>query len=446
MKELKCPKCGNVFSVDEADYASIVSQVRNVEFEEELRRRLGEMRSRQEAEQKAKDAVTREDFGRRMQAKELEINNKDMEISRLRAELKGFEAKKSLELTNALAAKDLIISGLKGDISRNAADKENAVLKAKDEMKEVIGFKEKEIAELKSSRTLAQSQSELEKKAIKDEYEAKLKMAQEQIDYYKDMKIRMSTKMVGESLEAHCATVFNGSMRPMFPNAYFEKDNDASGGSKGDFIFRDYEDGIEYVSIMFEMKNELDETAHRHRNEDFFRKLDADRTAKGCEYAVLVSLLEPENELYNNGIVDVSYRYPKMYVIRPQFFMPLITLLVNASKKSIQYQRELALARSQSVDVTNFENRLMEFKEKFGRNYELASRRFKDAIDEIDKSIKALQKTKDALLSSENNLRLANEKAEGLTIKKLTYKNPTMKAKFDEARAFSGTDEQDGEE
>lgn len=421
MKELKCPKCGNVFSVDEADYASIVSQVRNVEFEEELRRRLGEMRGRQEAEQKAKDAVTREDFGRRMQAKELEISNKDQEISRLKTELQSIAERALLE-------------------------KSNAVLKARDEMKDSINAKEKEISELKNDRSLAKSQAELEKKAIREEYEAKLRMAQEQVDYYKDMKIRMSTKMVGESLEAHCANIFNGSMRPMFPNAYFEKDNDASGGSKGDFIFRDYEDGIEYVSIMFEMKNELDETAHRHRNEDFFRKLDADRTAKGCEYAVLVSLLEPENELYNNGIVDVSYRYPKMYVIRPQFFMPLITLLVNASKKSIQYQRELALARSQSVDVTNFENRLLEFKEKFGRNYELASRKFKDAIDEIDKSIKALQKTKDALLSSENNLRLANEKAEGLTIKKLTYKNPTMKAKFDEARAFSGTEEQDGEE
>ncbi|MBQ6709945.1 MAG: DUF2130 domain-containing protein [Bacteroidales bacterium] len=421
MKELKCPKCGNVFSVDEADYASIVSQVRNVEFEEELRRRLGEMRGRQEAEQKAKDAVTREDFGRRMQAKELEISNKDQEISRLKTELQSIAERALLE-------------------------KSNAVLKARDEMKDSINAKEKEISELKNDRSLARSQAELEKKAIREEYEAKLRMAQEQVDYYKDMKIRMSTKMVGESLEAHCANIFNGSMRPMFPNAYFEKDNDASGGSKGDFIFRDYEDGIEYVSIMFEMKNELDETAHRHRNEDFFRKLDADRTAKGCEYAVLVSLLEPENELYNNGIVDVSYRYPKMYVIRPQFFMPLITLLVNASKKSIQYQRELALARSQSVDVTNFENRLLEFKEKFGRNYELASRKFKDAIDEIDKSIKALQKTKDALLSSENNLRLANEKAEGLTIKKLTYRNPTMKAKFDEARAFSGTEEQDGEE
>lgn len=399
MKELKCPKCGNIFTVDEADYASIVSQVRNAEFEEELHRRLGEMRGRQEAEQKVKE----------------------MEISRLRSELRGIEEKKSLEINNA-------------------------VLRTRDEMKDVIGIKEKEIAELRNSSTLAHSRSELEKKAIKEEYEAKLKIAQEQVDYYKDMKIRMSTKMVGESLEAHCANIFNGTMRPMFPNAYFEKDNDASGGSKGDFIFRDYEDGTEYVSIMFEMKNELDDTAHKHRNEDFFRKLDADRTAKGCEYAVLVSLLEPDNELYNNGIVDVSYRYPKMYVIRPQFFMPLITLLVNASKKSVQYQRELALARSQSVDVTNFEARLIEFKEKFGRNYELASRKFKDAIDEIDKSIKALQKTKEALLSSENNLRLANEKADGLTIKKLTYKNPTMKAKFEEARAAAGADEQDSEE
>ncbi len=446
MKELKCPKCGNLFSVDEADYASIVSQVKNAEFESELQIRLGEMRGRQEAEQKAREAVTREDFGRKLQAKDLEISHREQEINRLRTELKGIEEKKSLELSNALAAKELIITGLKSDISRSAADKENAVLKAKDEMKEALGIKDRQIAELRSSGTLAKSQSELEKKAIREEYEAKLKMAQEQVDYYKDMKIRMSTKMVGESLEAHCSTIFNGTMRPMFPNAFFEKDNDASGGSKGDFIFRDYEDGIEYVSIMFEMKNELDDTTHKHRNEDFFKKLDADRNAKKCEYAVLVSLLEPENELYNNGIVDVSYRYPKMYVIRPQFFMPIITLLVNASKKSIQYQRELAIARSQSVDVTNFEARLLEFKEKFGRNYELASRKFKDAIDEIDKSIKALQKTKEALLSSENNLRLANEKAEGLTIKKLTYKNPTMKAKFDEARAFSGTDVQEGEE
>ena len=405
MKELKCPKCGNVFSVDEADYASIVSQVKNAEFEAELKMRLGEMRGRQEAEQKAREAESRENFGRQIQAKELEISRRDQEILRLR-----------------------------GDISRNMADRENAVLKAKEELKETIGAKEREIAELRSAGSLAHARSELEKKAIREEYEAKLRLAQEQVDYYKDMKLKMSTKMVGESLEAHCATIFNGTMRPMFPNAYFEKDNDASGGSKGDFIFRDYEDGMEYVSIMFEMKNEMEDTAHKHRNEDFFRKLDADRNAKGCEYAVLVSLLEPDNELYNNGIVDVSYRYPKMYVIRPQFFMPLITLLVNASKKSIAYQRELAVARSQSVDVTNFEAKLMEFKEKFGNNYRLASEKFRKAIDEIDKSIAALQKTKDALLSSENNLRLANDKAEALTIKKLTYKNPTMKAKFDEAR------------
>ena len=405
MKELKCPKCGNVFSVDEADYASIVSQVKNAEFEAELQARLREMRGRQEAEQKVKEAESRESFGRQIQAKELEISRRDQEILKLR-----------------------------GDISRNAADRENAVLRAKEELKEAIGAKEKEIAELRSAGSLAHAQSELEKKAIRDEYEAKLRLAQEQVDYYKDMKIRMSTKMVGESLEAHCATIFNGTMRPMFPNAYFEKDNDASGGSKGDFIFRDYDEGTEYISIMFEMKNEMEDTAHKHRNEDFFRKLDADRNAKGCEYAVLVSLLEPDNELYNNGIVDVSYRYPKMYVIRPQFFMPLITLLVNASKKSIAYQRELAIARSQSVDVTNFEAKLMEFKEKFGNNYRLASEKFRKAIDEIDKSIAALQKTKDALLSSENNLRLANDKAEALTIKKLTYKNPTMKAKFDEAR------------
>ena len=417
MKELKCPKCGNVFSVDEADYASIVSQVKNAEFEAELKMRLGEMRGRQEAEQKVREAESRENFGRQIQAKELEISRRDQEILRLR-----------------------------GDISRNVADRENAVLKAKEELKETIGAKEREIAELRSAGSLAHARSELEKIAIREEYEAKLRLAQEQVDYYKDMKLKMSTKMVGESLEAHCATIFNGTMRPMFPNAYFEKDNDASGGSKGDFIFRDYEDGMEYVSIMFEMKNEMEDTAHKHRNEDFFRKLDADRNAKGCEYAVLVSLLEPDNELYNNGIVDVSYRYPKMYVIRPQFFMPLITLLVNASRKSIAYQRELAVARSQSVDVTNFEAKLMEFKEKFGNNYRLASEKFRKAIDEIDKSIAALQKTKDALLSSENNLRLANDKAEALTIKKLTYKNPTMKAKFDEARAASGTDEQETEE
>ena len=406
MKELKCPNCGSLFTVDEAGYASIVSQVRNAEFEEEMARRLKEMQGLQDARQLAKDAEARENFTRKLGDKEKTILAKEQEIVRLKASLEGMEEKTRLEIDKAVAAKNL------------------------------------EIAELKSQSTLAKSQAELQKTALKDEYEAKLKLAQEQVDYYKDMKIRMSTKMVGETLEAHCSTIFNGQMRPLFPNAYFEKDNDASGGSKGDFIFRDFEDGTEYISIMFEMKNEMDETATKHKNEDFFRKLDADRKAKGCEYAVLVSLLEPDNELYNNGIVDVSYRYPKMYVIRPQFFMPIITLLVNASKKSLEYKKELAIARSQSLDITNFENKLLEFKDKFGRNYRLASEKFQDAIKEIDKSIAALQKTKDALLGSENNLRLALDKAEDLTIRKLTYKNPTMKALFDEARQDRTAEEQ----
>jgi hypothetical protein len=269
---------------------------------------------------------------------------------------------------------------------------------------------------------------------LKEQYEGKLKKAQDQVDYYKDLKTKMSTKMVGETLEIHCSTEFN-RVRPLFPNAYFEKDNDASSGSKGDFIFRDYEDGIEYVSIMFEMKNEMDETSTKHKNEDFFKKLDTDRNTKKCEFAVLVSLLEPESELYNTGIVDVSHRFPKMYVIRPQFFIPLITLLVQTSKKSLDYKRQLAIAQSQSLDVTKFEQQLLDFKDKFGRNYRLASEKFQKAIEEIDKSIDHLQKIKEALIGSENNLRLANDKAEDLTIKKLTYNNPTMKAKFEEARA-----------
>ena len=443
MKELKCPNCGSVFSVDEADYASIVSQVKNAEFEEELRRRVEEMRGRQNAEQKVREAEAREDFSRRLGDKEKAILEKEQEISRLMASLEGIEEKTRLEIDKAVSAKNLEIAGLQNTIKLSESEKEKAVMLARSEMNETLSTKDLEIAELKSQRSLAKSEAELQKTAIRDEYEAKLKLAQEQVDYYKDMKLKMSTKMVGESLEAHCSNIFNGQMRPMFPNAYFEKDNDASGGSKGDFIFRDLDEGTEYISIMFEMKNEQDETATKHKNEDFFKKLDADRNAKGCEYAVLVSLLEPENELYNNGIVDVSHRYPKMYVIRPQFFMPIITLLSNAAKKSIGYKRELAIAKSQSLDITNFENKLLEFKDKFGKNYELASRRFQEAIKEIDKSIAALQKTKEALMSSENNLRLANDKADELTIRKLTYKNPTMKALFDEARAANSVDEQE---
>ncbi|MBE6231968.1 MAG: DUF2130 domain-containing protein [Bacteroidales bacterium] len=417
MKELRCPNCGSMFTVDEADYASIVSQVKNAEFEEELARRLKEMQGLQDARQLAKDAAAREDFSRKLGEKEKTILEKDQEIARLKASLEGIREKGRLEIANA-------------------------VMKTRNEMNDTLNRKDMEIAELRNQTTLSKSQSELEKTAIRDEYETKLRFAQEQVDYYKDMKARLSTKMIGETLEAHCSNVFNGQMRPMFPNAYFEKDNDASGGTKGDFIFRDSEDGTEYISIMFEMKNEADTTATRHKNEDFFKKLDDDRKAKGCEYAVLVSLLEPDNELYNNGIVDVSYRYPKMYVIRPQFFMPIITLLANAAKKSLEYRKELAIAKSQSLDITNFENKLIEFKDKFGRNYRIASEKFQDAIKEIDKSIAALQKTKDALLGSENNLRLALDKAEDLTIRKLTYRNPTMKALFDEAREERSAEEQ----
>ena len=453
MKELRCPNCGSMFTVDEADYASIVNQVKNAEFEEELCRRINEMKGRQDAEQKVKDAEAREDFGKKLSAKEQEILSKEQEISRLKASLESIEEKNKLEIDKALAAKDLVIAGLQSTIKLSESEKEKAVMEAKSKMTETLSkkneeisalrsSKELEIAELKSKSTLAQSQAELQRNALKDEYEAKLKLAQEQVDYYKDMKLKMSTKMIGETLEAHCSNVFNGQMRPMFPNAYFEKDNDASHGSKGDFIFRDYEDGTEYVSIMFEMKNEMDTTATKHKNEDFFKKLDEDRKAKGCEYAVLVSLLEPENELYNNGIVDVSYKYPRMYVIRPQFFMPIITLLVNASKKSLEYKKELAIAKSQSLDITNFENKLIEFKDKFGRNYRLASEKFQKAIDEIDKSIAALQKTKEALLGSEKNLSQALNNAEDLTIRKLTYKNPTMKALFDEARVQNSPEEQ----
>lgn len=437
MKELKCPKCGNVFTVDEADYASIVSQVRNAEFEEELARRLREMQGIQDARQKVKDAEVREDFGKKINEKEKAILEKEQEISRLKASLEGIQEKTRLEIEKAVSAKNLEIASLQSTIKINESEKEKAIMMVK-------SSKDMEIAELKNRNSLAQSKAEIQKTALKDEYEAKLKLAQEQVDYYKDLKIRMSTKMIGETLEAHCSNIFNGQMRPLFPNAYFEKDNDASGGSKGDFIFRDYDGDTEYISIMFEMKNEMDETATKHKNEDFFRKLDADRRAKGCEYAVLVSLLEPDNELYNNGIVDVSYRFPKMYVIRPQFFMPIVTLLSNAARKSIEYKRELAIARSQSIDITNFESKLMEFKDKFGKNYELASRRFQEAIKEIDKSIAALQKTKEALMGSENNLRLAHDKAEDLTIRKLTYKNPTMKALFDQAREADPVDEQQG--
>lgn len=398
----------------------------------------------------AREALSGQAHQKELTVKDKTISEKDSEILRLKDQLAAMSEKRDLEMNAAVTEKDREIAALKATIDQNDQALEIALLKERRQAKEATQAKDVEIASLKSQAKLVASEAALREKNLQTEYEGKLQVVKseaasrlrvaEEVERLKDFKTRLSTKMVGESLEAHCSTIFNGELRPLFPVAYFEKDNDSSSGSKGDFIFRDYDGGTEYISIMFEMKNEMDETATKHRNEDFFRKLDADRTAKGCEYAVLVSLLEPDNELYNGGIVDVSHRYPKMYVIRPQFFKAMITLLVNAAKKSIDYQRQLAIARSQSIDVTNFEGQLNAFKDTFGRNYRLASEKFKTAIDEIDKSIAHLQKIKDALIGSENNLRLANDKADNLTIKRLTRCNPTMKAKFDETRKKAETE------
>lgn len=433
MKEIKCPKCHSVFQVDEADYASIVTQVKNAEFRAEVDRRMAELQKQHQAEQRADAMKFEQELQKKLSTKELEIGRRDSEIERLKAQFAMLSQTKELELKAELAKKEQEIARLKGTIAQGDSVRQVAVLEEQRKAQEALKAKDNQITALTGRMELEKSEATLRENSLRKEYELQLKQKQEEVDYYKDLKSKMSTKMVGETLEIHCSTEFN-RMRPLFPNAYFEKDNDASGGSKGDFIFRDYADGFEYISIMFEMKNEMDATATKHKNEDFFKKLDDDRRAKNCEFAVLVSLLEPDSELYNTGIVDVSHRYPKMYVIRPQFFIPLITLLVQTSKKSIDYQRQLAVARSQSIDVTNFENQLNDFKEKFANNYRLASERFKTAIDEIDKSILHLQKIKDALVGSERNLRLANDKADGLTIKRLTRGNPTMKAKFEEAR------------
>ena len=445
MKELKCPKCGSMFTVDEADYASILQQVKNQEFEAELRRRLAEMDSRHKAEQQLASAKAQQDFQIQLNQKIAELNAKEAEIERikhqgqteiadLRHQLKNIAAQKEAEKNLALAAKEQQIASLNATIGQHQANIEIALLKQKNETQEIIRRKESQIQQLISDADLEKTQAKIRESELVKRHHHELQAKQELVEYYKDLKTRMSTKMVGETLEIHCSTLFNQMLRPVMPNAYFEKDNDASDGTKGDFIFRDSEEGTEYVSIMFEMKNEMDTTATKHRNEDFFKKLDEDRRKKNCEFAVLVSLLEPDSELYNGGIVDVSYRYPKMYVIRPQFFIPLITLLVQTSKKSLEYKRQLILAQSKEVDVTNFENKLMDFKTKFGRHYGLAAKKFDEAIKQIDDTIAKLTKVKESLIGSENNLRLANQDTEELTIRKLTYKNPTMKTKFDEAR------------
>ena len=445
MRELNCPKCGAIFTVDEADYAAIVSQVRGNEFDAEVSRRIEELHKQQEAQQQAREAQAGQAHQKELSAKDKVIGEKESEILRLKEQISAMGEKRELELSAAVSEKDKEIASLKATIDQGSQALQIAVMKERELAKEAAQAKDAEIAELRSQAKLAASEAELREKSLQSEYEGKLqvvkseadtrvRLANEEVERLKDFKTRLSTKMVGESLEAHCSTIFNAEMRPMFPNAYFEKDNDASGGSKGDFIFRDFEDGTETISIMFEMKNEMDETATKHKNEDFFKKLDADRTAKNCEYAILVSLLEPDSELYNNGIVDVSYRYPKMFVIRPQFFKAIIMLLVNAAKNATQYKKALALAQTQNIDVTNFENKLIEFKNKFGDHYTRASGKFDDAMKKIDDAIEKLKAIKKSFEMTDKYLRLANQDAEDLTIRKLTRGNPTMKAKFDEAR------------
>ena len=382
-----------------------------------------------------------------------QLAEKDAEIARLQEQMKNIAQSKQAEMEKLLSAKDVQLNKkemeilqLQGQVAQSQSQTQVAVLKEQNKTTQLIQQKDNEIASWKGRLDAEKNDSMRREQDIRQGYELQLRQKQEMVDYYKDLKTRMSTKMVGETLEAHCNTLFNTTIRPIMPQAYFEKDNDASGGQKGDFIFRDFDEGFEYISIMFEMKNEMDQTATKHRNEDFFKKLDEDRRQKGCEFAVLVSLLEPDSELYNTGIVDVSHRYPKMYVIRPQFFIPLITLLVQTSKKSVALQRQLVLAQSQSVDVTNFESKLNDFKERFANNYRLASEKFQRAIEEIDKSIDHLQKIKANLLGSENNLRIANNKAEELTIKKLTYQNPTMKAAFKRAESKADFDSPEREQ
>lgn len=420
MREIRCPKCGEVFQVDESGYAAIVKQVRDKEFEKEIREREAQFRQeKQAAEELARTKTEQKLSG--------QISSQKTRIRELETRLQAEKDARDLEIQKAAAEKE-----------RELAQR----IAAKDQE---LAERDVRIQKLRSQMDSEEKKSQLKEQSLKEKYEEQLKMKDELVAYYKDFKARQSTKMVGESLEIHCETEFNKLRATGFQHAYFEKDNDARSGSKGDYIYRETDpEGMEFISIMFEMKNEMDETATKKKNEDFLKELDKDRREKNCEYAVLVSLLEPDSELYNQGIVDMSHRYPKMYVIRPQFFIPIITILRNAATNALDYRRQLEVVRNQNIDISHFEEDMNDFKEKFARNFRIASERFQKAIDEIDKTIDHLQKTKEALLSSENNLRLANNKAEDLTIKRLTRKNPTMAAKFaelEERKRQEGTEE-----
>jgi len=437
MNEIKCPHCQTVFTIDENSYADIVSQVRNKEFAEDVHKQLEFAKKQFETEK----ALAKEQEKRLYDE---ERANFEQKILSLELALKNADVKEEKNVQEALHQKEKEFSALQAELDQLKQQLQFKEVELSQKFQEDLHAKERTILELKQEKELQQKEQEVQQTALKEKYELELRSKKDQFElelkakdeaiaFYKDFKAKQSTKMVGESLEQHCEIEFNRLRMTAFPRAGFGKDNDAKTGSKGDYIYREYdENGIEILSIMFEMKNENDETATKKKNEHFFKELDKDRHEKQCEYAILVSLLEADNELYNTGIVDVSYQYPKMYVVRPQFFIPIITLLRNAALNSLQYKQELAMMRDQHIDITHFEEDLETFKKGFARNYELASKKFQSAIDEIDKTIKSLEKTKAALLSSENNLRLANNKAEDLTVKKLVKNNPTMKQRFEE--------------
>ena len=419
MNEIKCPKCGEVFQIDGAGYAAIVKQVHDSEFDAEIKRRENELKKETDSAVELAVMKANESSAKRISELENEINTaKQTQNAKINEQV----SRKEIEIAN----KESEIERLKGELKLEKEKAESAV-------KNAVFDKDSEILKLQNEIEKNKSEFELKLQSEIKNHSDELKRKDEEIEYYKDFKARQSTKMVGESLERHCETEFNKMRAAGFQNAYFEKDNDARTGSKGDFIFRESSaDGTEFISIMFEMKNESDTTSTKHKNEDFFKELDKDRREKNCEYAVLVTMLEPDSELYNTGIVDVSYRYEKMYVVRPQFFIPIITILRNAALNSLKYRQELAVIKNQNIDVTNFENSLIDFQTKFGNNYRIASEKFSNAIDEIDKTIDHLNKVKESLLGSERQLRLANDKAQDLSVKKLTRGNPTMKAKFEE--------------
>jgi hypothetical protein len=425
MNQIKCPHCNEVFTVDESSYTEILNQVKNDAFDKEVHNKLESIRITHEKELLEKETQIKETLNQALNQKALEVEHLKNQLENSNQKTLNEVLKKEAELKELLNQKEQSLKTLENQIE---LAKKEAELHAQT----LLSNKEKELQDLKSTLELEKKQSMLDKTNLEQTFTSQLKLKEEEIQQYKDFKLKQSTKMIGESLEVHCETQFNSIRMAAFPNATFGKDNDGSSGSKGDYIYRELDnDGVEVLSIMFEMKNEADTTATKKKNKDFLRELDKDRTEKHCEYAILVSLLESDSELYNAGIVDVSYEYPKMFVIRPQFFIPMISLLRNASLNALKYKQEAHLMKQQNMDVTQFENELEIFKTSFSRNYQLASNKFKTAIDEIDKTITHLQKTKEALVSSENNLRIANDKAEDLTIKKLVKNNPTMKAKFD---------------